>query len=137
MGVLVQYTEKNLFLGVGNVDKRWGRLEGILRGDYASLLHFIVQLAIYYGCPFKIPSNFTIHVTTTIIDSRKEKIGKTFSFAITTEVTQMENFTAESLSLNDLESNDKLAVYDYEELIGSPDKFIEVCKVIFFKVVIS
>jgi hypothetical protein len=132
MGVLVNYTEKNLFLGSGNVDKRWGRLEGILKGDYASLLNFIVQLANFYGCPFTIPSNFTMNVTTT------GKTVKTLSFIITTEITQMETFTAESLSLNEIGSIDQLAQKnEYEELIDSPVKFIEVCQVRFFNFVIG
>jgi hypothetical protein len=58
MTVIVQYTEKHLF----NSPDRWSlsgsdfaSYLGILANDYSSLLSFIVDLAIYFDCPYTLP----------------------------------------------------------------------------------
>lgn len=67
MSSIVSYAEKNFFLGATNIDKRWGRLEGILKNDYTSLLYFITQLAILFGCTYQLPENFVISTILTIV----------------------------------------------------------------------
>lgn len=117
MGKLVGYTEKNLF---SNPD-RW-TLKGILANDYSSLLCFLVDLAGYFDCPFPIPANIILVVTTHSHQSDGAEVKRNTKFTITSSV-KVE-------SLPELVENVAIEEELYDQLVDSPEKLKEVCQLL-------
>jgi hypothetical protein len=107
--------------------ERWN-LQGILSGDYSTLLCFLVDLAIMFECNITLPSNVSIAVICTqTVDGAV--VSKTNRVQITSEYTQFEKFPSQSFTeLSKSYSQDLFAVTGaFEQLIDSAEKLNEIC----------
>ncbi|KAJ3302772.1 hypothetical protein HDV03_004589 [Kappamyces sp. JEL0829] len=117
MGVLVPYTEKNLFSN----PERWS-LKGILANDYSSLLCFLVDMASYLECPYAIPTNVSLIITNTQVVNGAI-IKKNMKHVITCSAS-MEALNA----TNEVVEPPPDSTEAYERLVGeSEEQFEEVC----------
>ncbi|KAJ3271331.1 hypothetical protein HDV01_006836 [Terramyces sp. JEL0728] len=117
---LVQFVEK--FLIRGDNSSRW-TAKGIIAGDYASLLCFLVDLALLFECQFPIPTDVKLAVTCNTI-ANGAKISKTNKFQITEQGVVFPEVAGNPTDEAPTDQKDVGEVF--EELIETPDKLQEV-----------